>query len=287
MAMAIAVGARDDSDLVTSLPGLSFVPDFNMYAGRLTGMFYWLIEAKQGADALPLALWLQGGPGCSSLLGLTTEHGPIRIVENGPNQTATVVRNPNSWHAKSNMLYLESPRGVGYSLAGPHVTGDTVACAENYAFLQAFYAKYPRYQASDFFITGESHAGVYVPMLATKILHENSLLAAGQSTQAEIRLKGCLVGNPSGLASTGTAAETWPFGYVTFMRYHGLLSNEQYQEVTQACTQLAHGVHPGGVNCSSALHELSADQFYGIVSCGDTASACGHVLRTLVAASLP
>lgn len=43
----------------------------------------------------PLVLWLNGGPGCSSLYGAFLENGPYRIKRTGSMLTA--VPNPRTW----------------------------------------------------------------------------------------------------------------------------------------------------------------------------------------------
>ena len=55
-------------------------------------------------------LWLNGGPGCSSLDGLFYENGPFHVTDN-----ATLYNNPYAWNLVSNVLYIEAPIGVGYS----------------------------------------------------------------------------------------------------------------------------------------------------------------------------
>ena len=57
-------------------------------------------------------LWFNGGPGCSSMLALFQEHGPITLDDDAP----AFVENVFSWTKKANIIYLESPAGVGYSV---------------------------------------------------------------------------------------------------------------------------------------------------------------------------
>jgi len=59
-------------------------------------------------------VWFNGGPGCSSMLALMQEHGPFVLEDDAVNFT----RNPFPWTERANVIYLESPGGVGYSTAG-------------------------------------------------------------------------------------------------------------------------------------------------------------------------
>jgi carboxypeptidase C (cathepsin A) len=67
---------------------------------------------SEDAEKDPVLIWFNGGPGCSSLLGAFQENGPWVVDDNG-----TTYENPHPWNEKANVLYLESPAGVGYSLA--------------------------------------------------------------------------------------------------------------------------------------------------------------------------
>jgi len=51
---------------------------------------------------------------CSSMLGLMQEHGPC-VIDDGEE---FIKKNDYPWNLRANMLYLESPAGVGYSIAG-------------------------------------------------------------------------------------------------------------------------------------------------------------------------
>jgi len=84
IAFAIATTPRSQAQLdPNSIPGLTFTPDFDQYAGYITlpggtkNMFYWFFTSQNDPSNDPVILWLQGGPGCSSLGdGLFLEHGP-------------------------------------------------------------------------------------------------------------------------------------------------------------------------------------------------------------------
>jgi len=76
--------------------------------------------------------------------------------------------NPNSWNNHANILYLESPGGVGFSTASEKylIANDTSVAKDNLKALQIFFDRYPTYKGNDFYIAGESYAGIYIPRLA-------------------------------------------------------------------------------------------------------------------------
>ncbi|KAF8566967.1 hypothetical protein P879_08439 [Paragonimus westermani] len=165
----------NESDRIVSLPRLTVEPSFRQYSGFLEGatpniqLHYWLVEAVGNHSGAPLFLWLNGGPGCSSLFGHLYENGPF-IVKPGPN----LVRNPYSWNLLGNVLYLESPAGVGFSYAkdGNTSASDDTTSLHNYHALWHFLKKFPAYKNRAFYITGESYAGIYVPTLALRLLND-------------------------------------------------------------------------------------------------------------------
>ena len=114
-AFPVADDHTANDDLVTSLPGLSPNPPFAHDSGYLPvgskQMHYWFAESQGSPTNDPLVLWLNGGPGCSSMEGMLYENGPFRIQDDGK----TVQLNNYSWNKLANMLYLESPAGVGFS----------------------------------------------------------------------------------------------------------------------------------------------------------------------------
>lgn len=84
----------------------------------------------------------------------------------------------------ANMIFLESPAGVGYSYSddGNYFTDDDQTAQDNYAAVQNFFVKFPEYLPNPLFLTGESYAGMYVPMLAYLIVNGTNSLNFQVST---------------------------------------------------------------------------------------------------------
>ncbi|PNX90791.1 serine carboxypeptidase 20-like protein, partial [Trifolium pratense] len=81
--------------------------------------------------------------------------------------------NPYSWSKVSNVIYLDSPVGVGFSYSknvSDYNTGDAKTASDTHTFLLRWFELYPEFLANPLFIAGESYAGVYVPTLADKIV---------------------------------------------------------------------------------------------------------------------
>lgn len=79
----------------------------------------------------------------------------------------------------ANVLFLETPAGVGFSYSNTTsdytLNGDQRTAEDSYTFLVNWLERFPQYKKREFFITGESYAGHYVPQLATTILRHNRL----------------------------------------------------------------------------------------------------------------
>ncbi|KAJ3249591.1 Cell death protease [Chytriomyces hyalinus] len=96
--------------------------------------FFWYFPAPKKLNSSKLVVWLNGGPGCSSMEGLWTENGPFAFNDNG-NMTS----NPNSWHLQANLLFIEQPVGTGFSTDESSSEFDLLALAQSfYAFLDNF-----------------------------------------------------------------------------------------------------------------------------------------------------
>lgn len=109
-ASATSATSAASADEIGSLPGWPAALPSKQYSGYLTvgssqkRLHYWLVESEGSPSSDPLVLWLNGGPGCSSLDGFIYEHGPFRTNDTDPTK---LVRFPHTWASVANMLYLE------------------------------------------------------------------------------------------------------------------------------------------------------------------------------------
>merc|ERR1719410_2865192 len=183
---------------ITSLPGLdkNTLGKYTMFSGYIDvfpahnrSIFYWFVESLNDPTNDPVALWTNGGPGCSGLSGMFTEQGPFR-----PDANLTLYVNEYSWVNIANMLFIEAPAGVGFSFSddkSDYTTDDNKTAIDNYNLIRGWLEKYPNYQSNDFYITSESYGGHYMPTLAQQIILGNK---AGGKPQ--INFAGVFDGNP-------------------------------------------------------------------------------------------
>lgn len=124
-------------------------------------------------NSAPLILWLQGGPGCSDASGQFTEIAPFKFENytlDGTIRQRAVPQEPN-WNANYNLLFIDNPVGVGYSV-GENVTSADDAAEYIYTFLVNFFALYPSLATNDFHVFAESFGGHYGPAIVSRILKD-------------------------------------------------------------------------------------------------------------------
>ena len=69
-----------------------------------TNTFFWFVEAREPTEQL--TVWLNGGPGTSSMLGLWQENGPCEVIEEAEGVLGTQVREWG-WDRASHLLYID------------------------------------------------------------------------------------------------------------------------------------------------------------------------------------
>ena len=197
------IAGEAENDLVTNIPGVTFQVNFKTYSGYLNAgnngtwrmhyvwvhlilTNYWIYslhESQSDPDNDPVLLWVEGGPGCSGLGTLFKQLGPFYADIDG----TSLFENPYSWNKKANLLSMESPIDVGFSydtnIPNNANASDDLSRDQNYNALKDFFrcsfaikAKiyvfrvHSRFGNRTFFIAGQSYAGIYIPMLADKIV---------------------------------------------------------------------------------------------------------------------
>ncbi|CAO2653855.1 Nn.00g105880.m01.CDS01 [Neocucurbitaria sp. VM-36] len=131
-------------------------------------LFFWFFPSTLSSTPEEVVIWLNGGPGCSSLSGFLTENGPF-TWESG---TLAPVQNPYSWNNLTNVLWVEQPVGVGYSQGTPNITDEVQLGDEFRGFYKSFVDLFELYNWKTY-ITGESYAGYYVPYIADSFIQAN------------------------------------------------------------------------------------------------------------------
>ncbi|KAI0194197.1 Alpha/Beta hydrolase protein [Astrocystis sublimbata] len=132
-------------------------------------LFYWFFESRNDPKNDPVVLWLNGGPGCSSMMGLFMELGPSGVDSKGG-----VKFNEHSWNSNASVIFLDQPVNVGYSYSSGSVSNTVAASKDIYALMTLFFEQFPEYSEQPFHIFGESYAGHYIPVFASEILsHKN------------------------------------------------------------------------------------------------------------------
>jgi len=149
-------------------------------------IFYWWFESQNDPKTDPVVLWLTGGPGCASEIALFYENGPYAFNEDGK----TLKENPSSWNKISNLIYVDQPIGTGFSHsdAGDYVKNETEVAEDMAQFIIKFIALYPQLEGLDFYITGESYAGHYIPAISHNFHFKHK-------DEIKMNFKGLAIGN--------------------------------------------------------------------------------------------
>ncbi|CAF0737408.1 unnamed protein product [Adineta steineri] len=160
-----------------------------MHAGLLPvnpqhngSLFFWHFEKKYPSDKLRTVIWLDGGPGCSSMAAAWTEIGPFRFQDEN-----TIIENDGSWHLYTNLLFVDQPVGTGFStIDTDSFIHELDEMANQFlSFLDQYMKIFPELLENDIYLAGISFAGQFIPYIAKAILEQRSTL----------KLRGLLIGN--------------------------------------------------------------------------------------------
>lgn len=222
-------------DKITALPILGTLQD-EEYAGYLPlsaslkessgHLFYWYVAHKTHDQHTPIILWLNGGPGASSLYGFFMEHGPYTL-----NQPGVITQRPDSWATKAHYLIIDQPAGVGFSYGTTCYADEAEAMDQLYYALQVFLKRHPTLAQSPLYLAGESYAGKYLAQLAIRIINGNQ-----RDRVHKIALQGLLLGD------AWVNPKVQQYANVDYAYAHGLISAAEKKQVLKLYHACAHAI---------------------------------------------
>lgn len=170
--------------------------DIKSYSGYLTvnktynsNLFFWYFPAINNPANAPVVLWLQGGPGASSLYGLFLENGPVFL-----NAQNKLEKKKYSWHLDHHVVYIDNPVGAGFSFTenpAGYATNQIDVGNNLFSAVRQFFQVFPEIRHNRFYITGESYGGKYVPALGHAIYAKRG----SSDPFDQINLRGIAIGN--------------------------------------------------------------------------------------------
>ncbi|RDB17178.1 Carboxypeptidase S1 [Hypsizygus marmoreus] len=181
-----------DSGVCETTPGVHQLSGY-VDVGTNMSMWFWFFEARQSPETAPFTLWLNGGPGCSSMIGLFQENGPCLVNPDGQ----TTVINPFSWNNLSNMIYIDQPIGTGFSFGTDTVNSTEAAAPFVWKAFQILFEsqQFARFQSRDFIFATESYGGHYGPSFVTYFNEQNAKIRIGSLAGEEIIVSALMINN--------------------------------------------------------------------------------------------
>ncbi|KAJ6088916.1 hypothetical protein N7499_004167 [Penicillium canescens] len=159
--------------LVDSLPDVPF--DLGeMYSGLVpidkhneSRALFFIFQPTINEPVDEVTIWLNGGPGCSSMMSFLQETGRF-LWQPG---TSAPVENPYAWVNLTNVLWVDQPVGTGYSIGTPTANSQEETAQDFIKFFKNFQDLFG-IKNSKIYVTGESYAGRYVPYISAAMLDE-------------------------------------------------------------------------------------------------------------------
>ncbi|XP_070394204.1 venom serine carboxypeptidase-like isoform X1 [Dermacentor albipictus] len=234
----IEAGRLDEAKFLSKVGRIGADHEVPSFAGYITvnpqfnsNLFFWFVPAMTNPEYAPVLLWLQGGPGSSSMMGLFVEHGPYRLSKDGEE----VKFRKQTWARRYSMLYVDQPVGTGYSFTdcqSGYARDMTDVGRDMLEFLQQFFTLLGELAQNEFYITGESYAGKYVPTIGA-LLHQNA-----DTMRARINFRGIAIGN-------GFTDPINMLGYGELLYGFGLIDRISADYMTRVANQAADCIRAG------------------------------------------
>ncbi|XBW34518.1 hypothetical protein QEN19_000066 [Hanseniaspora menglaensis] len=184
-----------------------YIKPKDMYSGKISideekqhSLFFWKFLQSERSEYSKISkkdsliLFINGGPGCSSMDGLLLENGPFRV-----NSNSKLIANNGSWHMHSDIVYLDQPLGTGFStklnsketnLEFYDSDLDAETSSNLIKFLIEYYKVFPEDINKKLIIAGESYAGQYILHFTNNIWKFNNIVG-----KTVIKLDTVMMGN--------------------------------------------------------------------------------------------
>ncbi|KAE8677068.1 putative Pyridoxal phosphate phosphatase-related protein [Hibiscus syriacus] len=195
--------------------------DVDPDAGR--SLFYYFVEPGNDPLNRPLTVWLIGGPGCSSVGDSFVGVGPFITTKNAHG----LDRNTHSWNRVSNLLFIDSPVGSGWSYSNTwsdYMVGDSSTNDDLLTFLRNWFDKFPIFKYRELYLGGIGYAGHFVANLGSTLLRQNN-----ESKKYEFNVRGLALGNPVLRFKLDILAEHELYAS------KGMSPNKLYQQILKHC----------------------------------------------------
>lgn len=132
-------------------------------------LYFWFFPSANPAAEKEILIWLNGGPGCSSLEGFLQENGPV-LWQYG---TYRPVQNPWTWVNLTNVVWVEQPIGTGFTQGNVTATNEEDVTEQFMGFWKNFITTFAM-EGYTVYIAGESYAGAYIPYIANGFQNSNN-----------------------------------------------------------------------------------------------------------------
>ena len=191
---------------------------FRSHAGFFTidekynsNLYFWYFPPFSVNEDAPVVVWLQGGPGGTSLFGLFTELGPLIAKKEG------FALRKYHWALTNHLIFIDNPVGTGFSFTdseNAYCENEDCVAKGLHTTLTQFFQLFPHLKNNPLFIAGESYAGKYIPSLGLYIHKQN------QKSNQKLNLQGMAIGN--GYCDPGNQLD-----YGNYLYQLGLIDSNQ------------------------------------------------------------
>ncbi|KAJ7092784.1 alpha/beta-hydrolase [Mycena belliarum] len=188
----VALRFVNNSGICETTPGVHQMSGY-VDIGENMSIWFWFFASRTAPETAPFTLWINGGPGCASEIGLFQEHGPCTVNPDGESTTL----NPFSWNSISNMIYIDQPIGTGFSFGTDTVNSTESAAVQFWKVFQVLFesGEFAQYQSREFIFATESYGGHYGPAFVTYFDQQNAAIAEGTVTGVPIVVSALMVNN--------------------------------------------------------------------------------------------